>query len=60
MFEQCAPARLVLLGALADAENLSITFTIYPDRHQQRHIANLAGPTALEHNAVEIDIRMFA
>ena len=30
MFEERAPARLVLLGALADAENLPITLAFHP------------------------------
>ena len=30
MFEECAPDRLVLLGALADAENLSIPSLFTP------------------------------
>src|SRR5215510_5363266 len=46
--EERAPARLVLLGTLTDAENLPITLAVHADRHQQRHIANLAGPAALE------------
>ena len=60
MFEESAPASPVLLGPLANAENLPITLAVHTDRHQQRHIANFAGPAALEHDAVEIDIRMFA
>jgi hypothetical protein len=48
MLEEAAPACLVLLGAFADAENLPITLAIHPDRHQQRYVANLAGPAALE------------
>jgi hypothetical protein len=56
MLEEAAPACLVLFGAFANAKNLSISFTVHPDRHQQRHVANLAGPAALEHNAVQIDV----
>ena len=55
-----APARLVLLGALADAENLPITLAVHPDRHQQRHVADLTGPAALEHDAVQVDVGMLA
>jgi hypothetical protein len=29
-------------------------------RHQQRHVTNLAGPTALEHDTVEIEIGLLA
>jgi hypothetical protein len=60
MFEERAPACLVLLGALADAENLPITLAVYPDRHQQRHVAHLASPAALEDDAIEVDVGMLA
>jgi hypothetical protein len=46
--------------ALADAENLPITLAVHADRHQKRHIANLAGPAALEHDAIEINIGVLA
>jgi hypothetical protein len=48
-FEMCqegAPAGLVLLGALDDAENLAIAVGIDRDRHQQRDVAHLARPAA--------------
>ena len=48
MLEERAPARLVLLGALADAENLPITFAVHADRDQQRDIADFPRPAALE------------
>ena len=54
------PARLVLLGALADAENLPKTLGIDGAGDQQRDIADLAGPAALHYDAVEIKIRMLA
>ena len=60
MFEEGAPARLVLLGALADAQNLPITLAVHPNRHQQRHIADLTGPAALEHDAIQVDVGMLA
>jgi len=58
VFEERAPARLVLLGAFADAENLAITVVVYTDRHQQRDVAHLAGPAALEHDAVQVHVGM--
>src|SRR5215472_10718974 len=58
MLEEATPARFVLFGALADAKNLSISFAVHPDRHQQRDVADLAGPAALEYDAVEVHIRM--
>jgi len=60
MLEERAPARLVLLGALADAENLPITFAVHADRDQQRDIADFSCPAALEHDAVQVNIGMFA
>src|SRR4029434_512075 len=60
MLEEPAPARLVLLGPLADAENLPITLAVHRDRHQKRHVAHLASPGALEHDAVQIDVGMLA
>jgi hypothetical protein len=44
--------------ALADAENLAKFFRVDRAGHQDRHIANLAGPAALHHDPVEIKIRM--
>jgi hypothetical protein len=29
---------------------------VHPDRHQQRYVANLAGPAALEHDAVQVNV----
>ena len=54
------PAGLVLFGALADAQNLPKTLRIDGTGHQERNIANLAGPSPLHHDAVEIQIRMLA
>jgi hypothetical protein len=53
-------ARLVLLRPFANAKNLSITLVIHPDRYQQRHVADLARPAALEHEAVEVNIGVLA
>ena len=55
-----APARLVLLGALHDPQDLAEALLVHADRHQQRDIAHLTGPAALEHDPVEIDIRVCA
>src|SRR5262245_24499408 len=60
LLEERAPARLVLFGALADAENLPITLAVHANRHQKRYVANLAGPAALEHEAIEINIGVLA
>src|SRR5262245_25521676 len=40
MLEKGTPAGPVLLGALADAENLPIGRAVHPDRNQQRHVEN--------------------
>src|SRR5271166_290810 len=60
MLEERAPSRLVLFGALADAQNLAITFAVYADRDQQRDIADFSRPAALEHDAVQVNIGMLA
>ena len=49
------PAGFVLLGTLADTQNLPKTFGIDGAGHQQRDIADLAGPCALHDDAVEIE-----
>jgi len=54
VLEERAPTRLILLRPLADAENLPITALVHADRNQQRDVAHLSGPTAFEHDAVEI------
>ena len=51
MLGETAPARLVLLRPFADTKNFWITLVIHPDRYQQRHVADLARPAALEHEA---------
>src|SRR6202035_3082768 len=50
----------VLLGALADPQDLAKPFRIDGRGHQQRNVADLAGPAALHDNAVEVEIRMLA
>src|SRR5262249_44728292 len=60
MLEERAPASLVFLRPLANAENLPIAALVHADRNQQRDVAHLARPTALEHDAVEINIRVIA
>ena len=57
---QAAPARLVLLGVFADAENLPISLAVHADRNKQRHVAHFADPAALEHDAVDIHVAMLA
>jgi site-specific DNA recombinase len=60
MAKERRPALPVLLRPLADAQNLPEAFGRDPDRHQQRHVADLAGPTALEHDPVEVHVGMRA
>ena len=59
MTQKRRPAGFVLLGALADAQNLPISFGVDRTRHQKRDVADLTGPSALYHDAVEIKIWMF-
>src|SRR5262249_35441835 len=60
MLEELAPATLVLLRPLANAENLPIAALVHADCNQERDVAYLAGPAALEHDAIEINIRVLA
>ena len=60
MLEKCAPASLVLLRPLANAEDLPIAALIHADRNLQRDVAHLASPAALEHDAVEVNIWVLA
>ena len=56
MTQERRPARLVLFGALANAQNLSMSLGIDGDRHQQGHIANFPAPGALHHDAIKIQV----
>ena len=60
VLQEGRPAGLVLLGALDDAEDLTEALLIHADRHQERDVAHLAGPAPLEHDAVEIDVRVIS
>src|SRR5262245_24769691 len=60
MLEERAPATLVLLRPLANAENLPIAALVHADCNQERDVAHLAGPAALEHDPIEINIRVLA
>src|SRR5262249_7960094 len=60
MLEERAPTRLILLRPFADAENLPIAALVHADCNQERDVAHLAGPTAFEHDAVKINIRVLA
>src|SRR5262249_38111800 len=60
MLEDRAPATLVLLRPLANAENLPIAALVHADCNQERDVAYLAGPAALEHDAIEINIWVLA
>jgi hypothetical protein len=59
-FRNPRPSRLVLLRAFDNAQDLAITLGVDGDCDQQRDVANLAGPAALHHDAIEIDVRMLA
>jgi hypothetical protein len=54
------PAGLVLLGALADAEDLAVALGIDGARHQQRDVAHLARPGPLHDDPVEVEVGMLA
>jgi site-specific DNA recombinase len=54
--QEARPAGLVLLGALADAQDLAVALGRDADRDQERDVAHLARPAAPEHDPVEVDV----
>ena len=60
MFEERAPARLVLLRPFADAKNLPLAFAVGSDGHQQPLVSDFPSPVALRHDAVYLDIGRIA
>ena len=60
MAQKRRPARFVLLGALADAQDLAKSLRIDGAGDPQRDVTNFTGPTALHHDAVEVEIRVLA
>src|SRR6266849_470881 len=55
--QKTAPTLQILLLALRNAEDLPETVGSDADRDQHGDIAHLAGPTAFEHDTVEIHVR---
>jgi hypothetical protein len=45
---------------LADPQDFAKSFQIDGRGHQQRNVADLAGPAALHDNALEVEVRMLA
>lgn len=60
MSQKTAPAGLVFLGPLADAQDLVKTVAINADGYQHRDVFYFAAPAALENDTVHVDIRMLA
>ena len=56
--EKALPTGLVLLVPLGNAQHLAMAVLAHTNGHQHRDITDLAGPTALEHDAVEVDVRI--
>ncbi len=54
--EEGAPALLVFLGSLEAAEGLAVAVGLDSDRNQQRDVAHFTCPTALQDNAVQIEV----
>ena len=46
----------MIIKNLNDTENLPINLAVHPERDHQGDVADLAGPTALEHDAVEVNV----
>src|SRR5215471_4502035 len=57
VLQEAAPARLVLLSALHDAQNLPVALRVDRDRHQQRDVAHLSGPAAIKASSAELSRR---
>ena len=54
------PAGLVLLGPLADAQDLPVALRVHRAGHQQRNVAHLARPGPLHDDPVQVQIVMLA
>ena len=54
------PAGLVLLGPLADAQDLPVALRVHRAGHQQRDVAPLARPGPLHDDPVQVQIGMLA
>lgn len=55
--QEASPALQIFLLALGDTEDLPETIGAHANRHEHRDIAHFARPAALEHHAVEVQVR---
>ena len=55
--DERSPPSLVLFSPLGGAEDFSVPIGIYAEGDEDRYIAYLVGPGALEHDAVEVHVR---
>ena len=60
MAQDSRSARLVLLGALADPQDLTVTLGIDRTGHPQGYIAHVARPGPYHNDAVQIQIGVIA
>src|ERR1700751_293373 len=60
MPQEPAPALQILLFPLRHAQNLPKTIGPDADRYQHRDVAHLPGPSALEEDAIEVQVGKFA
>jgi hypothetical protein len=58
--QEASPALQVFLLALGNSHVLPESIGSHGNRDQHRDVANLSGPTPLEHNSVKIDVGKFA
>ena len=60
MSQEVRPTGLVFFGSFTNTENLAVAMLIYANGYQYGNVAYFATPGALQDDAVQIDIGMFA
>jgi hypothetical protein len=60
VLQEAAPAAGVFLLALGNPQDLPVAVGLNANRDQDRDVANLASPTALQDDAIEINVRELA
>ena len=58
--QEGAPALLGFREALGAADDLAVSVLVHADRHHDRHVLVGASPAALQVDAVDVDVRVFA
>ena len=58
--QEVAPALFGFREALGAADDLAVSALVHADRHHDRHVLVGASPAALQVDAVDVDVRVFA